>query len=152
MHQLPQIPRKQGLLRSAGAKHLAPFRQTHSFLDDAQVRRICYVVDDTAECIENRDVAFALTAQGNKSQGKIRFALTRDRCRIHIRLLGECRISIESISPGEFCLFRIAETGTPMKPKASRSPLLADTQKLISTARAPPTDRQSRHAESRRKR
>jgi len=50
------------LIRSAGAKHLTPSRQTHSFLDDAQFRRIGNVIDHTAERVENRDVAFALTA------------------------------------------------------------------------------------------
>ena len=35
VHQLPHIAGEQRLVWSAGAKHLAPIRQTHSFLDDA---------------------------------------------------------------------------------------------------------------------
>ena len=62
VYQLPHIAGEQGLVRSAGAKHLAPIRQTHSFLDDAQFRRIGNVIDHAAERVENRDVAFALTA------------------------------------------------------------------------------------------
>jgi hypothetical protein len=43
-------------------KHSAPIRQTLSFLADAYFRRIRNVIDDTAERVENRDVAFALAA------------------------------------------------------------------------------------------